>query len=73
MNITLELQLKELRRELKQRNKVYPRWVASKYLEKAVADYQIRALEEAIKTFEGLIHKAKVSDSPSLFDKELPG
>jgi hypothetical protein len=72
MIITLQLQVKELKRELKHRQKVYPKWVANGYLQRPVADYQIHALEECISTIEGLIEKDKQPEMPTLFDNDTP-
>lgn len=45
--------IKELKRELKMRQRVYPRWVADGRMTKAAADDQIYHLMNAIDMLEG--------------------
>lgn len=54
MEITLQKQINELRRELGFRKKLYPRWIVQKAILKEVAEYQLAALEAAINTLEAL-------------------
>lgn len=44
--------LKELRRELEMRQKLYPEWVSTGRLPKATAEHRIAALESAIELIE---------------------
>lgn len=50
--MTLADQIAELRREEKQRARVYPRWVQDGRMSQAAADRQIGALRAAITTIE---------------------
>lgn len=52
MSIPVSEQLKELRRELAQRRRVFPKWVQDGRLEQAEADRRIARLEAAIATVE---------------------
>lgn len=52
MEISLQKQISELKRELGFRKKLYPKWISTGSMRKDVAEYQISALEAAIKTLE---------------------
>jgi hypothetical protein len=49
---TLDEQIKELRRELDLRRRVYPSFVARKKLTQERADKQMRSLEAAVETLQ---------------------
>lgn len=53
-------QLSELRREMKQRDRVYPRWIADGRLQQADADLRRARLQAAIETLEGLAAKDRL-------------
>ncbi|HEV8503679.1 MAG TPA: hypothetical protein VGR63_19060 [Casimicrobiaceae bacterium] len=50
--VTLNEQIDELKRELKQRERVYPRLVAQGKLRQAIADYQVARMQAALATVE---------------------
>jgi hypothetical protein len=54
---SLEIQLAELKRERKMRERVYPNWIQNKNLTPAKADYQMNALDGAIATIEAMLKK----------------
>lgn len=53
--IDLSQQLKCVEREIEMRNRVYPRWVASKKLTQAKADQEIAAMQAVAKTLRSVI------------------
>lgn len=50
MTISLAQQIDELRRELLERQRVYPRLIAARKLRQAIADYQVARLQAALDT-----------------------
>lgn len=50
--ITLNEQIDEIKRELKQRERVYPRLVAQGKLRQAIAEYQMARMQAALATVE---------------------
>lgn len=51
-NVSLEDAVKELKRELSTRRRVYPGWVASGKLTQNTADHRIEAIQFAIQALE---------------------
>lgn len=52
VTITLNEQIDELKRELKQRERVYPRMIAQGKLRQAIAEYQMARMQAALATVE---------------------
>lgn len=52
---SLAIQLAELKREKRMRDKVYPHWIATRKISQHEADYQNNALDAAIRTLERLV------------------
>jgi hypothetical protein len=52
--IPLEAQIKEVEREIAQRERVYPRWVEAGKLPRATADRQIAVMRAVLHTLKGL-------------------
>ena len=50
--ITLNEQIDEIKRELKQRERVYPRLVAQGKLRQSIAEYQVARMQAALQTVE---------------------
>ena len=50
--ITLNEQIDEIKRELKQRERVYPRMIAQGKLRQAIAEYQMARMQAALATVE---------------------
>ena len=50
--VTLNEQIDEIRRELKQRERVYPRMIAQGKLRQAIAEYQMARMQAALATVE---------------------
>ena len=50
--ITLNEQIDEIKRELKQRERVYPRMIAQGKLREAIAEYQMARMRAALQTVE---------------------
>ena len=57
---SLSRQIAEIRRELVERERVYPRLVASGKLRRSVADYQTESLAAALDTLEWCQRNAEV-------------
>ena len=53
MKVTLQDAVKEIRREVKLRERLYPQWVASGKLNKATAERQLARLKFALELLEG--------------------
>ena len=52
--ITLDEQIDCVRREIRMRNRVYPRWVEIGRITQAHADHQVAAMEAVLATLESL-------------------
>ena len=59
--ITLNEQIDEIKRELKQRERVYPRMIAQGKLRQAIAEYQMARMQAALATVEQ-IHAVAMLD-----------
>ncbi len=59
MHINLHQQIACVRREIKMRQDVYPRWVGKGKLRQAEADYQIVAMQAVLETLEQLQDQTK--------------
>lgn len=53
-DITINDQIKEVKRELKMRERAYPRYIESGKLAADRADYQIKVLTKVLETLKGL-------------------
>lgn len=52
--ITIEEQIQCVRREIRMRDQVYPRWVAAGKLKQEKSDHEIAAMKAVLATLEGL-------------------
>jgi hypothetical protein len=66
--ISLAEQLKELRRELAQREHLYPRWIGEGKLTKAVADHRMACLVNTIAAVESLAEALRKRIELTFFD-----
>lgn len=57
MTITLEQQIKSVRREIAMRERVYPAWVRGGKMKQENADYEIEAMKSVAATLETLLHE----------------
>ena len=53
MKVTLQDAVKEIRREIQLRERLYPQWVASGKLNKATAERQLARMKYALELLEG--------------------
>jgi hypothetical protein len=60
--ISLDDQVKEVKREIAMRKRVYPRWVAQGKMDKALADKKLAIMEAALATLEDLQAKVEALD-----------
>lgn len=51
--VPIEAQIKEVEREIAQRERVYPRWVEAGKMPKATADRQIATMRAVLATLKG--------------------
>lgn len=65
MSVPLKDQIAELRRELRTRERVFPRWVADGRLPQAEADRRIERLRAALES----LYELDALRRPSLFDQ----
>jgi hypothetical protein len=56
MSVSLEDQIKCVRREITMRKTVYPRWVRSGKMSETESDLEIRRMSEVLKTLQNLLH-----------------
>lgn len=66
MSITIEQQIKCVAREIKMRESVYPKWVASHKMSQDAADNQIACMKAVLETLKGN-DKANDLEQGSLF------
>jgi len=50
----LNAQIACVQREIKQRERVYPRWVSEKKMTQVFADFQIKAMRDVLRSLEAL-------------------
>lgn len=60
MAFSVEEQLEEARRELRQRQKVYPRWIGQGQITRPQAERRLALMEAIIETLEGLASKERL-------------
>lgn len=60
--ISLDDQVKEVKREIAMRKRVYPRWVTQGKMDKALADKKLAIMEAALATLEDLQAKVEALD-----------
>lgn len=53
-DVPLENQIKEIEREIKTRESVYPGWIANKKITAGLAEYRLRALRSVVRSLERL-------------------
>ena len=66
--ISLADQIKELRRELAQRDHLYPRWIGEGKLTQAVADHRKACLASTIVAIESMAEAQRKRIEPTFFD-----
>lgn len=54
--VALHVQIAAAEREVKQRERVYPRWVEAGRMTQAKADAEIAAMKAIVETLKGLAH-----------------
>lgn len=59
MNVDLDAQMAELKREITLRERLYPRWVQDRKLSQATADRQLEAMRSALATLERMASEGK--------------
>ena len=66
MKVTLQDAIKEVRREVKLRERLYPQWVASGKLNKAAAERQLARMKYVLELLEGK-GEERPGQQPELF------
>lgn len=61
--MTLDEQIKCVRREIAMRQSVYPKWVAAKRMKQQQADHEIAAMQSVLRTLESV--KAGAEEKPN--------
>lgn len=60
MNVPLEEQIKEVKREIGMRERVYPRWIELKKLKEADAEHHMAAMRAALDTLHEVAQSRKL-------------
>ena len=66
MKVTLQDAIKEIRREVKMRECLYPKWIASGKLNKAAAERQLARMKYVLELLEGK-GEERPGQQPELF------
>lgn len=60
MNVPIDDQVAAAEREVRQRERVYPRWVEAGKMTQTKADHEIRAMKAIVETLKGLQAKNRL-------------
>lgn len=60
MNVSIDDQVAAAEREVRQRERVYPRWVEAGKMTQTKADHEIRAMKAIVETLRGLQAKNRL-------------